>query len=97
MAKLSNQISFNSWVIQFKTEKSDYGIFARWFLDRTGGGLAKPKSVTKKTFLRELQSLDSSQFLQDTFVELWNQFKLVPNAVTAPRNQKKEFEMKIRI
>ena len=83
MYKLSNSVSFNSWIAQFQKEKSDRGIFARWFVDREGNGYATTRPITKRSFLEVLKKKNSNQFLTQTFEELWIKFEKIPHAITA--------------
>lgn len=87
--------SFNCWIRKFEKEKSDRGIFARWFSDRGGMGYSQNKTITKRAFMLQLARTDCSQFIQDSFENLWNEFELIPNAIIIPVN-KTTLKRKIR-
>jgi len=81
MGKLTKTISFNDWITQFRKEKSDRGIFARWFVDREGISYAKTRPISKKSFLLVMGRENTSRFLRDVFEESWNDFLIIPNAI----------------
>jgi|APSaa5957512535_1039671.scaffolds.fasta_scaffold103774_3 hypothetical protein len=83
-------LSFEQWITQFRDEKSDRGIFARWFDDRCRNSYSKwsnGKRLTKVPFLRSLEKGHCSEFVKDTFLILWKEFEQVPNAVTTHNNK----------
>lgn len=68
-------IPFNRWINQFKKEKSDRGILARWISSYDFLMLCTMNEVTQK-----MKTFGCTQTLIDIFEKCWIEFELIPNA-----------------
>jgi|APSaa5957512535_1039671.scaffolds.fasta_scaffold14636_3 hypothetical protein len=76
MVRKHGYISFNVWIIQFRKEKSDRGILARYFLGYQSGYSINSKDEHVKRLIKN----GGSEFLVETFELMWLEFEKLPNA-----------------
>jgi len=72
------RISFQDYLLEFKNEKSNRGIFARWF---DGTLLTRIKNLIEIESM--MKQSGCSDFLVNEMKQCWEDFEKLPNAQTS--------------